>query len=279
MSWLCSQVLVEAFLAATSSDGEPSAPSNSTPTPQAYCAPDKMTAFSRLSRFGMTFGPLTADRGEELLTWFLAAFPARTSALQERAQASTANAPASGPSSLASSTKSGPCTHGLKTPQLSLLADSNESLETLPRSGMTRDGVCWELPILVRRTSASASGFRLPTPTAHNAKEYASPSEWTRNEPTLATHAGGPLNPTWVEWLMGWPLGWTDLKPLATARFREWLRQHGGCLVNSPWTPSICPPAATPAHGSTFADDTGAGESHPCGGGLGALAHIAEGAQ
>jgi len=27
---------------------------------------------------------------------------------------------------------------------------------------------------------------------------------------------GGKLNPTWVEWLMGWPLGWTDLKPLET---------------------------------------------------------------
>jgi len=26
---------------------------------------------------------------------------------------------------------------------------------------------------------------------------------------------GGKLNPMWVEWLMGWPLGWTDLKPLA----------------------------------------------------------------
>jgi hypothetical protein len=24
------------------------------------------------------------------------------------------------------------------------------------------------------------------------------------------------LNPAWVEWLMGWPLGWTDLKPLET---------------------------------------------------------------
>ena len=24
----------------------------------------------------------------------------------------------------------------------------------------------------------------------------------------------GKLNPMWVEWLMGWPLGWTDLKPL-----------------------------------------------------------------
>jgi hypothetical protein len=27
---------------------------------------------------------------------------------------------------------------------------------------------------------------------------------------------GGRLNPTWVEWLMGYPLGWTDLNALAT---------------------------------------------------------------
>jgi hypothetical protein len=53
-----------------------------------------------------------------------------------------------------------------------------------------------------------------PTPTAHNAKECNSPSEKNRNTPTLATHAGGKLNPMWVEWLMGWPLAWTDLKPL-----------------------------------------------------------------
>ena len=36
------------------------------------------------------------------------------------------------------------------------------------------------------------------------------------------------LNPEWVEWLMGWPIGWTELRPLGTDRFREWLQQHGG---------------------------------------------------
>ena len=35
------------------------------------------------------------------------------------------------------------------------------------------------------------------------------------------------LNPDWVEWLMGWPIGHTDLKPLATAKYHEWLQQHG----------------------------------------------------
>lgn len=37
---------------------------------------------------------------------------------------------------------------------------------------------------------------------------------------------GGQLNPTWVEWLMGWPTGWTDLKHLEMAKFREWQQQH-----------------------------------------------------
>lgn len=46
-----------------------------------------------------------------------------------------------------------------------------------------------------------------------------------------AYQAGQPtppmrLNPAWVEWLMGWPIGWTDLKPLAMARFRAWWQQH-----------------------------------------------------
>lgn len=30
------------------------------------------------------------------------------------------------------------------------------------------------------------------------------------------------LNPNWVEWLMGWPIGWTDLKPLGMDKFRSW---------------------------------------------------------
>lgn len=38
--------------------------------------------------------------------------------------------------------------------------------------------------------------------------------------------ATGPLNPQFVEWLMGWPANWTDLKPLEMARFHEWQQQH-----------------------------------------------------
>jgi hypothetical protein len=31
-----------------------------------------------------------------------------------------------------------------------------------------------------------------------------------------ATSTGGQLNPEWVEWLMGFPIGWTDLKHSGT---------------------------------------------------------------
>jgi len=37
----------------------------------------------------------------------------------------------------------------------------------------------------------------------------------------------GKLNPTWVAWLMGWPVGWTDLNALETAKFQQWRRSHG----------------------------------------------------
>jgi hypothetical protein len=43
----------------------------------------------------------------------------------------------------------------------------------------------------------------------------------------VETSTGGQLNPTWVEWLMGWPLGWTDLKPLAMDKYHLWLLKHG----------------------------------------------------
>ena len=38
---------------------------------------------------------------------------------------------------------------------------------------------------------------------------------------------GETLNPSWVEWLMGWPIGWTDLKPLETDKFRMWPQSPG----------------------------------------------------
>lgn len=37
----------------------------------------------------------------------------------------------------------------------------------------------------------------------------------------LRTQVGGSLNPTWVEWLMGFPTGWTASEPSATRSSRR----------------------------------------------------------
>jgi len=50
-----------------------------------------------------------------------------------------------------------------------------------------------------------------------------------RNSRPLSEQIGGQMNPTWVEWLMGWPTGWTDLKPLETGKSHCAPQRHGAC--------------------------------------------------
>jgi hypothetical protein len=260
MSWLFSQALVAEYLAATSSDGEPYAQLSGNPIPQAYCAPDKMTDFSRLSRFGMTYKPLTESHGKELLTWYLGASHAKISQPPGKAQELTESGQECGVKWHASFTKYDPSSSSWKTHQCSLLGDLDEFSETWPQWGLMRNGECWEQRTLeqnIRGTGFGLSENEWPTPTCHNSNEKESPSEFKRDSPGLGTvvlwfptpqasdnkdrgnmsnpsvqrrikigkqislsqsvdRNSGLLNPTWVEWLMGWPLEWTDLKPLGT---------------------------------------------------------------
>ena len=247
MSWLFSQALVEEYLGENYSDGEPSVQLSGSPTQLAYLSPDKMMAFSRLSRFGMTFKHLTEDRGVELLMLYLEDFHARTSARQEKAQELTESVAECGEKWHGSFARYDPASSSWRTHQCSLLGGLDEFLEIWPQWGLMRDGECWEQQTLEQITRGTGFGLSpngittfhtpnttgldggsnsrralkkrqqiWPTPTAHNAKEQNSPSEANRKTPTLAHQAGGKLNPMWVEWLMGWPLGWTDLKPLET---------------------------------------------------------------
>lgn len=57
-----------------------------------------------------------------------------------------------------------------------------------------------------------------PTPTARDAGRGAG---WDEPGRPLSERVGGALNPTWVEWLMGFPPGWTDLGPSATPSSRR----------------------------------------------------------
>jgi len=61
--------------------------------------------------------------------------------------------------------------------------------------------------------------------------------------------SGGQLNPGWVEWLMGLPLGWTALEPLVENAYEYWLDStirgtwwdRDPAEVAQPWTDETTP--------------------------------------
>jgi len=334
MAWLISRALMadfenshclpaqaEASSGASSSGGEPSAPSSETPTPQAYLSADKMKEFFRLSRSGMTFAPLTDDRGEALSTWCQEDSRAKTFLPQDEELGSTAKVPASGVKWRELFKRFDPTTSSWRTHRCLFDEVLPESSVILPRWGMMRGGVLSERLTLGLRTSEKGSGlwptpntqgyrsdgelrllakmvgdteeFRamstraaqskreavlrrlgnnanavmtggatdmqstlptvavptsnsgsvqgtahtsqvravFPTPTCQDAKNNGSASQQIRRTKPLNVVVGGSLNPNWVEWLMGWPIGWTDLKQSETDKFQQWLHSHGGCSV------------------------------------------------
>ena len=235
MSWLFSQALVEEYLGENFLDGEQSAPLSGNLTQQAYCALDKMTAFSRLSQFGMTYKLLTEGRGEELLTLYLAGFHARTSAQQEKAQELTENEAECGDKWRASFMKYDHDLRSWKTHQCSLVEDLEPFSETWPKWGLMQNGVCWEQTPLVLPTEGKDFGW-LPTPVATdymtgklNGIEYRS-KRFIRTSLTSGTEFGAKLAdafrlmttkalpPNFSEWMMGYPLGWTDLRDAETVK-------------------------------------------------------------
>ena len=164
MSWLFSQALVEEYSEDICSDGEQSVQSSGNPIPQAYCALDKMTKFSRLSRFGMTFKPLTENRGEELLMSYLEGFRARTLVLPEKEQESRENEAECGEKWHALLAKYDRNTHSWKTAQCSLFEDLEPSLGTWPKWGLMRNGACWEQKMSEQTIKETEFGLSLNSP-------------------------------------------------------------------------------------------------------------------
>ena len=221
-----SQGLAEGYLVESCSDGKQSAQLNGTHTPLLCCAQDKIKEFSKISRSWMTCKHLPENLGADLLTWYRADFLAQIFPAQEEVKELKAKHQECGSTWRESLAKYDPDTHLWKTVQCSLLGDLESFSGTWPRSGTMLNGVAYLRPSLEPTMSATEYGWLLPTPTCHNAKEGAYPAEYTRKTPTLATHVGGKIHPHFTEWMMAWPQGWTDLKPLETDKFQQWQQAH-----------------------------------------------------
>jgi hypothetical protein len=154
-----------------------------------------------------------------------------------------------------------------RTCQLSVLGDSDVFSATWPRAGMTRNGTASRLAPLAPLTGGTGSGL-WPTPVAHDdgktpeahmamkqrmkggprntitsltvmvkaVERGMLPTPTANRRDGLQSHGvnvvTGSLNPTWVEWLMGFPTGWTDLEPSETPSSRR--SPSGSASASSP---------------------------------------------
>ena len=222
MSWLFSRALVAAYLQGSCSGIELSVQLSETAMPLGYSFGGKTTASLRPSQCGTTFAPLMASRGEGLLTSFLAAFPVKPTA---RLRLAETRQMISGRKCGESWQMSLPGTY---LPRTSIGAQSTQRRTTSRRWVTKSDALPYQRRTWVLTTFGSDSGY-LHTPTA--TANYCAPSMQKHAVCQEYSRVFGRVTPTNHEWLMGWPIGWTDFAPLATGRFRAWQRQHGECLT------------------------------------------------
>lgn len=261
MSWHCSRALVEDCLDRSRLGGRRFAQLRSIRSADLYCAKDKTKDYSRFFRFGTTCEPLTESLGADLLTLFLEAFPVKTYLAPERGTDCKENDPGYGTKWRESFATFDRVSFSWKTPQRSLFGGYKTYSDRLPNWGSMRNGELYlrrtpELPICEsafgslptpaathygtnRGGRAGRSGKvrpsletmaragMLPTPNACDATRGSPETDADKKARganpgrSLIDVIGGPLNPDFVEWLMGWPVGWTDLERSEMGKFHN----------------------------------------------------------
>ena len=258
MSWHYLREVAGESLEDICSGGEPLPPLKSKIThAEFYCKGKLMDSYLD-SLSGMTFVHSMENLGEEKSMLSLEDSHAKTLVLQEKAQDLTEKGQDSGEKWQGSFTKYSPDSCLWKTHQCSLLGDLDEFSETWPQWGLMQGGECWEHQTLERSMKGSESGLlpdnqnffhtpnttgldggsnsrkalkkrisTWPTPTTPTGGGNVGGSGAYKNAIKNGTHIPHSINPSLYEWLMGWPIGWTDLKPLVTDKFHFALQQHG----------------------------------------------------
>ncbi len=218
MSWHFSLGLAVDYSRAVCSSGAPYAQWKSTAMRDPSFNLGNTIDLFRVSPSGMTCEPSTDDLGEATVTWFRADFLAKPTPPQlEDAQLRQSYG------------------HTCAASSMRLHQDSSSRRTfRLPRStGRLTTSMRWvtkptALPFRrrtwVATTFANVIGYvHTPTTKANYAAE--SMQKWASSRNFVA--AFGKPHPEHHEYLMGWPTGWSALRPLEMDKFLSWRQRHG----------------------------------------------------
>ncbi len=217
MSWRFSRVLAEDCLLAGCLDGGPSAPSRKMNTHRECSCSDKTTEPCHHSRYGTTSTPSMEPRGEDSSTSYLEAFLARLSA-RRREEGTLPQTFGRKCYGLSESSSRDSC-----SPKTSLGKQSTLRATTSKRWVTRPEPLPFQRQTWVLTTFGSAIGY-LHTPTTKANYCGDSMQKWPSAR-SFSTVFGRPT-PENQEWLMGWPIGWSDSEPLEMGRFLSWLSAH-----------------------------------------------------
>lgn len=264
MSWLYSRALVEAYWAASCTDFNALGQLKRTLTQSAFFSGGRTRAIYRLSTYGLTLSPSDqiilkqedtsnnfAESAATLL--FQPVFHVRTFHEPGRERDWKGRIPVYGQKSFGWFAKLAPQLYSWKTLQPSIEGDLIEFSGNWPKRGMMRSGMCLALTTRAHPKSVIGYGY-YPTPTVLMSGEsnsiaqfYARKNRQKRNFPKNSGYGAdlamfiklqnpeltGYLNPRWVEWLMGFPIGWCSVNDLETHRFRQWQQWHFQNLLST----------------------------------------------
>ena len=202
---------------------------------------DNGTKSCQNSQFGMISPLLMQSLGREKSTLSVEDSPARTFHQLVRVQGLEAKEVGYGNIWQELFMKFNQDTFLLKTHHCLWEMDLQLSSVILPQWGMMQDGVFWEQMILGVITHARDAGY-WPTPL----KSEGPGGQQMKLTDAIAIAEGfkpryfnldgmegrqaftGKVNSEWAKWLMGWPMGWTDVSTeLAMDKFQSWLQWHG----------------------------------------------------
>lgn len=240
MSYTYLQGQEEEFSEDYSWDIDPCALLNLTGTQETSLLPDKKTTACHDSQYGMMSVHSMEHPGKGKSTLSVEDSHARILALLEMEKA----------------LKVREVVYGVKWHELLMKYDRNTSLlkthhclfsevldvscVILPKWGLMQDGVFWEQMTLEGIIQGKDAGF-WPTPLKREVPG-GKPKKLTDAvaiaegfKPRYYRVVGleerevftGKVSPEWAEWLMGWPMGWTDAsQELEMDKFQSWRQQH-----------------------------------------------------